>query len=50
MTNFNELSDEQKWNRARDAFSKLDSRVNSLTTLIVELQRDFKEFKEKFNL
>lgn len=50
MPKFEELTDEQKWNMARDQFSKLESRVISLTTIIAELQRDFKELKKKLDL
>jgi len=48
MTKFEDLSDNEKWAMTRDAFSKLESRVNSLATLVGEIQKEMDEFKKKF--
>lgn len=49
MVDFNELPDEQKWNMARTDFDNLKQKVNSLATIVTQLQKDFEDFKKKQN-
>ena len=50
MAKFEDLPDEEKWKMARDAFSKLESKVSSLSSMVIELQKEMDDFKKKFNV